>query len=139
MCIGRVVKGVRVGGSAAIHELEPGAGNLRHPSPLGFESHVAHWLRSRKVSISRELLAVLLLFATVQTKHAQISTELHRELCASLLRLETCQSISLNLCQQSLPSNSLNERKSTSKHFWRATKRFYFLAFLDSNHGVFCS
>ena len=78
-------------------------------------------------------------FCAIQTKDARICAELHRELPAALWSLEFYRSIILNLCQQSLPSDSLDQGNSTSKRFWRA---IYHLKFLDSpasNQEIFVS
>ena len=83
---------------------------------VGSNHAVAQRLRSRILSGSQQFKVVLLLFATLQTKDAQICTELHREFPAALWSLELYSSIYLNLCQQSLLSDLLNQRKSTPKH-----------------------
>jgi hypothetical protein len=103
---------------------------------LGSIPTVAQWLLTRKVSISWENKAVLLLFATFQTKHAQICTELHRELPAAPWSLEFYCSIILNLWQQSLLSDSLNQGKSTSMHFWGASGHLEFLDSLASDWEI---
>ena len=62
---------------------------------------------------------------------------LHRELPPALWSLEFYHSIILNLCQQLLPSYSLDQGNSTSKRFWRAIDHLKFLDSPASNQEIF--
>ena len=112
----------------------------RYCGLVGSNHAVAQCLRSKLRLLSEstsQKKSVLLLFATLQTNYVRICTDW--ELPASLWSLEYYLSFILNLCQQLLPSNSLNSGIWTSKCFWRALDHLQILGSLASNQEIFVS